>query len=77
MGQALWFLVEAMMTFSGVIMALFAIPKMLKHPELAALKRRAGLFAIPKMQEHPGLVSLKRRAGLCQILMSQTHRDVV
>ena len=51
------------MTFSGVIMALFAIPKMLKHPELAALKRRAGLFAIPKMLKHPELATLKRRAG--------------
>ena len=51
------------MTFSGVIMALFAIPKMLKHPELATLKRRAGLFAIPKMLKHPELATLKRRAG--------------
>ena len=41
----------------------YAIPKMLKHPGLIPLKRRAGLFAIPRMLKHPGLASLKRRAG--------------
>ena len=50
--------------------------KMLKHPGLIPLKRRAGLFAIPKMQEHPGLATLKRRAGLFAIPRMQEHPEL-